>query len=116
MQQQGDLCASLMLSSAQKVLVLGQRVFHERRGYGNVCMVDHTLEKCYHIQYDNGEQHSYNHVQADSKFTLVETATQAESEEEATGCETKTLRITIHTAIGLAAMDSDPYGCTMHPK
>ena len=45
-------------------LVLGQRVEHAQRGYGSVCMVDHTLKKCYHVQYDSGEQHSYSHVQA----------------------------------------------------
>ena len=70
------------LSSTQKVLVLGQRVLHGQRGYGNVCMVDHTLEKCYHVHYDHGEQHSYNRVQANSKFTLVETATQADLQEK----------------------------------
>ena len=38
----------------------------------------------------------------------------------AAGCETEILKISIHNAIGLAAMDSggtsDPYGCTVHPE
>ena len=58
------------MASAHTELVLGQRVEHTQRGCGSVCMVDHTLEKCYHVQYDSGEQHYYNRDQASPSFIL----------------------------------------------
>merc|ERR1712078_351695 len=80
-------------------LELGARVQHVGRGYGTVCLVDYDQDKCYHVQYDDGEVHRYNPIQAGFKFRLVEGTFSA-------------VRLTI-SATSLTSMDllggADPY-------
>jgi hypothetical protein len=53
------------------ILRHGQRVTHEIHGSGTVCMVEFRIEKCYQVQFDCGEKHSYSARQARIKLRPV---------------------------------------------
>ena len=68
---------ALIFNPGDKVihLMLGIRVRHLKRGSGTICLLDRSLHKCFHVQFDDGEMHRYSAIEAAFKLCPVDPLT-----------------------------------------